>query len=80
LENAIWRRPLFSKFSKTHTNGLKHLFAKHFEIGARFSKRLKLAKSFEWDKTFQNSVFFESPFFLLQDNSLFRKALSFENF
>jgi hypothetical protein len=57
LENAIWRRPLFSKLPKTQTKGLKHLFTKHFEIGARFSKRLKWAKSFEWGKTFQNSIF-----------------------
>jgi hypothetical protein len=79
LENTIWRRPLFSKFSKTQTKGLKHLFTKHSEIGASFSKRLKEAKSFEWDKTFQNSIFLKA-LFLLQDNSLFRKALSFENF
>jgi hypothetical protein len=79
LENAIWRRPPFSKFSNSQTKDSKHLFTKHFEIGASFSKRLKEAKSFEWDKTFQNSIFFES-FFLLQDKSLFHKALSFENF
>jgi hypothetical protein len=41
LENAIWRRLLFSRFSKTQPKGLKDLFTKHFEIGARFSKRLK---------------------------------------
>jgi hypothetical protein len=29
------------KFSKTQTKGLKHLFTKHLEIGARFLKRLK---------------------------------------
>jgi hypothetical protein len=48
----------FSQLLKdTHKGFLKYLFTRHFQIGARFSKYVKEAKSFEWNKTFLNSLF-----------------------
>jgi hypothetical protein len=68
----------FLKIFKNTHKGFEASFYKAFEFGVRFSKHLKEAESFEWGKTFQNSIFLK--LFLLKDNSLFRKALSFENF
>jgi hypothetical protein len=54
----------FSETSEGHAQRvLKYLFARHFEIEARFLKYLKEAKSFEWNETFQNPFFFGSHFF-----------------
>jgi hypothetical protein len=46
LENAIWRRPLFSRFSKTQTKGLKHLFTKHFGIWCKVFKTFEIGQEF----------------------------------
>jgi hypothetical protein len=63
LKTLFEENRLFSKFLKhTHKKGLKFLFTKHFEFGVRFLKHLKEAKSFEWGKTFQNSLFLKAVF------------------
>jgi hypothetical protein len=50
------KRALLKIFEVHTQKGFEMTFTKHFEIGVRFSKHLKQAKSSEWDKAFQKKI------------------------